>query len=373
MTMTKQRTSRRAGQSFLENIASLASQAVVAGLSESAARILVSTLRRVCLGVLRDWFSIWCPWIWWSSICLLTLPPAPPAVSLLLYCPGSVAMLADTLSAQRIYSRFLQMTLPASSGSPKPLDPYPPLAAGKAVPPRSFHAEEARAPENVLEPPVPALTAPRATAIVLRRRTDRPSSEYCRSCRAPNKDWVPSPKPPNKAQSPAHSRPFDHTDRRLPPSPPPTWRNPDSPGRAKRGLPRIDRRGCRLPPMPAAHSHTPDDPSPPTAPVQSRDHARRVGCTLSRGPPRHTGSPDTELARAPTAADRFPSTPAVKSMRPHNHRTARVPRTPALPAHSTPWGRAAAAAPLPPESQIRSTANTCSGRARNRRCQSFAN
>src|SRR5208337_1792185 len=188
--------------------------------------------------------------------------------------------------ARRIYSRCLQTTPPANSGSPKPSHPWPPPPAGKVVPPRSAHPAEAHARENVLEPPVPALTAPRATATVARPGTDRPPSEHCRSCRAPNKDWVPSAKSPSKARKPARSHPFVHRARRLPPSPPPTWRNPDSPAPATGGLPRIDRRGCTLPPRSAAHSHTPDGPLPPTAPVQSRDRARPAGCTLSPAPSR---------------------------------------------------------------------------------------
>src|ERR1019366_1367667 len=188
-------------------------------------------------------------------------PPAPPAGSSPLCCSGSVATPANTLPAQQTYSRCLRTTLRANSGSPKPSDPWPPPAAGK--------------------------TAPRATAIALLPDTDHPSSEYCRSCRAPNKDLVPSPESPNKAHRPAHSRPFVHISRQVPPCPLPIWSNPDLPGRAKRGPPRTGRRGCTLPPAPAAHNHTPDGLLLPTPPAQSRDHARPAGCTLSRAPPPH--------------------------------------------------------------------------------------
>src|SRR5208337_4380353 len=133
----------------------------------------------------------------------------------------------------------------------------------------------------------------------------------------------------NRGQKPAHSRPFVRTTRPLPPSLLPTWRNPDSPVPATGGPPRIGRRGCRLPPAPAVHSRIRDDPLPPTLPVQSPFHARPAGCTLSPVPLPHTDFPDTEIARAPAAADRFPSTPAVQSTRTYNQHTARVPRTPA--------------------------------------------
>src|SRR5208282_4930267 len=216
----------------------------------------------------------------------------------LLCCSGSVATPADTLPAQRTYCRCLRATLRASSGSPKPSDPWSPPAAGKAAPPRSAHPVEVRVPESVSEPLVPGLTAPRVTAIALLPDTDHPSSEYCRSCRAPNKDLVPSPESPNKVQKPAHSRPFLHISRRVPPYLLPIWSNPDLPGRAKRGLPRIDRRGCTLPRAPAAHNRNPDGPLPPFPPAQSRAHVRPAGCTLSRVPPPHTDFLDTELPRA---------------------------------------------------------------------------
>src|ERR1039458_930045 len=268
------------------------------------------------------------------SISFFTSPPAPSAVAALPCCPGSVATPADTPPAQRTHSRSLRTTLRANSGSPRPSDPWPPPAAGKTAPPRSVHPAEVRALESASEPLVPALTAPRATTNALRPCTGRPSSGYCRSCRAPNKDLVPYPESPSRAQRPAHSRPFVHTTQPLRPSPLPTWRNPDPPAPAKPDLPRIGPRGCMLPRALAVHSHTPDDPSPLTAPVQSRARARPGGCTLSPVPPPHTDSPDTKIARAPAVTDRFPSTPAAQAMRTHKHCTARLPRTPALPAHS---------------------------------------
>src|ERR1039458_5579410 len=299
------------------------SPASVTAPSPSASRTRTSTLKprsAACAGV--------------CSISFFTFPPVPSAVTSLPCCPGSVATLADTRPARRTHSRSLRTTLPANSGSPKPWDPWPPPAAGKVAPPRSVHPAEVRVPGSVLGPPLPAPTAPRATAMVPRPCTVRPVSEYCRSCRAPNKDWVPFPGSPSTAQTPVHSRPFVHTTRRLPPFPLPISRNPDSPAPATREPPQIGRRGCKLPSVPAAHSHTPDDPLPPTAPVQSRDRARPAGCTLSPAPPPHTDSPDTEIARAPASADRFPSTPVVQWMRTRSRRTVRVPRTPAPPVHS---------------------------------------
>src|SRR5208282_5815577 len=238
------------------------------------------------------------------SISSFTSPPAPLAALSLLYCPGSVAMLADTRPARPTRSRCLPTTPPANSGSPKPSDPWPPLAADTVGPPRSVHLAGARAPENVLAPLARALTALRATAIVLRPYIGRRLSEYCRSCRAPNTDLVPSARFPSTAQTPAHSRPFGHTVRRLPPSPLPTWRNPDSHGPAKRGLPRSDRRGCRLPPASAVHIHTRDGPLPPTRPAQSRDHSRRLCCTLSPARPWCRDFPDTAIARAAAPSNR---------------------------------------------------------------------
>src|SRR4029077_11030569 len=219
-------------------------------------------------------------------------------------------MLADTLSARLIYSRILPMTLPARSGSPTPSGPWPRPAKGKAAPPRSVHPGEVRALENVWEPLARAPTAPRATAIVPPAGTDRLASEYCRNCRVPNKDLAPSAESPSKAQEPAHSRPLAHTTRRLPPPPPQTWRNPDSPGRATRDLPRIDQRGCTPLPASAAHNHTPDGPLPPTPPTQSRDHARPPCYTPSPSPPSWTDFPDTVTARVAAPSDHLPSTPA---------------------------------------------------------------
>src|SRR5271165_4753087 len=243
-------------------------------------------------------------------------------------------MLADTRPAQQTYFRYFRTTRPTSSDSPKPSDPWPPPAGGKVVHSRSVPPVEVRVPENVLEPPALALIARRATAIVPRPGIGHPLSECCRSCRALNKDWVPSPGYPSKARKLGHSRPSVRTIRRAQPCLLQTWHNLDSRDRATPGPLRNGRRECTPPPMPAAHSHTPDDLLLPSAPAQSRDRAHRARCTPSPAPRWHTDYPDTAIARARAAANRCSSTPVAQVMRPHNQRTTRRPRMSARPAHS---------------------------------------
>src|SRR5580658_505872 len=171
------------------------------------------------------------------------------------------------------------MTRPANSDNPRLSDPWLRPAAGKVAPPRSVPPVRVRVRENVLAPPLPAPAAQRATVTVPLPSIDRPLSEYCRSYRAPNKDLVPFPVSPSTARRRARSRPSVHTARRVPPCLLPTWHNPDSPDPTILDLLQIDRHECRLPPMPRAHSHIRDDPSPPTAPSQSRARGRRARCT----------------------------------------------------------------------------------------------
>src|SRR5258708_3604629 len=245
-------------------------------------------------------------------------------------------MHADTRRGLREYFRSAQRIRLASSDNPRPSDPWPRPAAGKVAPLRSDHPVGVRAPENVLDPPAPGPTARRVTIIVRRPCTRRSSDEYCRSCREPKKDWALSPESPSTAPAPGDSRPFVHTDRPPLPSLLPTWHSPDSHDPATRALPRIDPRGCKLQPTPAAHIHTRDDPALPTRPGRLRDHARRAGCILLPARRSRTDFLDTEIARAPEGEGRCSNRPAAQSTHTHNRCTARGPPPLAQPGHSIP-------------------------------------
>src|ERR1700691_1201780 len=257
-----------------------------------------------------------------GSVSFFTSPPTPPVVAGPRCCSGSVATPVDTLLEPRRSFHFAPATLPANSGSPKPLGPWLQLAAGKAGLRRSVRPPAVHVPENVLELPVPALTAQRVPAIVLPLYTGHPPSGCCRSYRGRNRDLVPSREPRSRERMPAGNLPSVRIMPPRRPCPSPISRNPDSLAPATPGPRRIDPRGCRIPPAPVDRSHIPDAPGPPLPPARSRGRWRRAGYTLLPGPPSCTDFQNTKLAHAPAVEDRFPSTPVAQSRRTHNRRTA---------------------------------------------------
>src|SRR5664279_4734817 len=222
------------------------------------------------------------------------------------------------------------------------------------VPPHFVHPSKALSPENVEALLVLALTPPPALTTVPHLYTGHSSNECCRSCRAPNTDPALCLKSPYIAPGPFRSRPSVRTARRLPPSPPPTWRIPDPPDRATRVLPQIARHECKPAPASAAHNQTLDAPLPSPEPVLSPDHPLLHCCIASLTQPWCTDLWNTTTRPASVPANRLPNTPVVQWMLRHNRCITQPPRIPALLSLSSLESMAIDAVPLPPESQIRS-------------------